>query len=350
MAQSPVETVVWTDAQHAAVVSQMLALIPEHVRVLAVGGPGRPEVAQLAQRLEVESHDDPRKLLVQCPSEFLVLASHQGITASQIRSAMDQGTVVLALEPVFESFDALEAIQRHGRRRSGGSSGQGGSGPGSSQRAGIHGGMGLWTLSPDFLFAPGWAKAADPLPVLGRIESLSWSGCGQSASGSLLQRLLEAWQVILHFVEMPQSVDAALFNDHNDVPQSLSELTGHMTVHARLGQSAAVVMQLSDQAGPFERRLQVLGQHGALHASDWAYALHDYRCDALEKSYLDVPEQAFAHLLSRHFRQVIDQRDAGVLRPVVNADQILACAAACQLSARTGQPESPSTLLSMHTS
>src|SRR5690606_19633230 len=128
--------------------------------------------------------------------------------------------LVLTLEPIAADLQSLDALAA---RRSAKPS-EPGRPPAPTTGAIIH--------APAFRLSPGFLSAADPYDVLGGRRSIGYESVGQPGTGSLFARLLDAWQTILAFVDLPESIDASLIGPTVDPPDDLRDMVGQLTAHA----------------------------------------------------------------------------------------------------------------------
>ncbi len=362
------EVVVWTDARHAQAVDGLLALMLEAgdtIELLAIGGPRVAAVDAIAKKYNAPRTDDLRHLLVEYPASQVLLADENGVSLDDLALAARQSQGVAMLEP------AVADLSEH-----------------TTLMAKLTSESAIIELLPAFDRAPGWSGAADPTEALGKVESVSMISLGTAGGQSLFARLYDAWRMVLSVSDAPETIDASLAGPLTEAPQDLRALTGHLAIHARLGHGRSAVLQVSDRGGPMSRTLHVIGDKARLRVSDTDYDLHDIAGPLIDQSPTHAPPHAtpgpqaslgdpqnsgaaihdhdaaetattsdnasdtrpdpterFVQLAADHWRHVIQRRSSGS-RPISVA-AILSCAAATLLSTRTGQPESPATLLAM---
>src|SRR5690606_6946868 len=128
---------------------------------------------------------------------------------------------------------------------------------------------------------------------------------------------------------------------------------------ARMNGQCAAILQVSDRLNTHRRLLQVIGDQGALDLTDTAYRMYSKDGTLVDEGTglgsgefpgLADPaasSDAFAELIAAQWRRLLDRGPAAPT-PVETEAQVLACCLACQLSARTGEAESPRKLLQMH--
>lgn len=324
------EATLWIDAQRAPLIGTVLDRMGTAIRPIAMGGPRSTPVAQLADKFGLSTEDDPRKLLINHPAAFVVLASVQGIGRDTLLHAIGHGAIILTIEPATDALETLTAIN----------------GKNTAPAAG------RFVTLPAFGKTPGWTSAADPGEVLGPLRSLSFSSLGNRGECSLFARLFDAWQTILGLTPIPESIDASIVQP-GELPEDLRDITGHLSAHARNPDGCSVVLQISDHAGAHERQLSILGDQGVLRVTDLSYSLCDSMGKPLDHKAAPSPspasDQLFADLLVKQWARLLDRPESIAPLPPAQSDaRVLACCLASLLSARTGQAESPAKLLSLH--
>lgn len=319
------EATVWTDGPRAAKLGEAIDLMGAAVRVIAVGGPRISEVDQLARRFDCAREDDLRKMLIEHPAAFVLLGTLDEATPADLATAVEQGSMMLAIEPAAAHADEIDTLT---------------SGDAATPA--------LVVAAPAFLASPGWTRAADPREALGQPRTLQFDSCGRPDEQSLFARLFDAWLTVLHFVGMPQSVDAALVGPVTDVPKDPRGLTGSLSAHARLGDGAAAYIHVSDRASVSRRRLHTLSDAADLLVRDSDYQLHDAAGQLIDEHRPKLARTGFADLIAAQWQRLLDRRDAQAPDPAGLDPEALACCHACLLSARTGTPEDPAKILQMH--
>jgi len=314
---------VWTDERHAAVVGRLLDALADDASPVAIAAARGVSVDRLAAALELTPIDDPRRA-AQIDASWWLVAGGEAIAPELLDKALGRGVQVAAIEPVFTRLDRWPRPTRGSNLR-----------PGAIHRL------------PDFFDAPGWTRAAEPLDDIGRPRCLSLVHLGRAGACSLLARLVDAWAIILALTELPVTVDAALAGLLEPPPSEPEELAGNLTAHARHPDGAASVIQVSERAGRHHRELSVVGELGSLCVSDSAFELWNAEADKTDAAVVETAPADFVGLTASQLRRRIQDPKS---RPMLGAGSAasLACALACLLSARTGEPESPRNLLSLN--
>jgi hypothetical protein len=320
------EVTIWTGARHAPLSGELMNLMGSSLKPIGVGGPPGAEVSHLAKELGCEPHDDLRKLLVDKPSAYLLMTSLEKVTPDDLYAVTDQGTTVLALDPIASDLQGLSASLKLGTAT---------------------GVAGRILLVPTFAQSPGFLGAADPNELLGDRRTIRFTSDGRPEHGSLFARLFDAWLTVLSFTMMPETIDASLASNVNDPPDDLKSLAGSLLAHARMPGANAALLEITDAAGQTGRVLRVRGDNASLRITDTAYTLRNTAGDMLDETTATGPD-GFVDMLAAQWHRLLDQPanaiSAGHAQPQADA---MACCLACLLSIRTGQPESPSKLLEM---
>lgn len=307
----PREMLIWTDGARLAVVREVVAQMAD-VSVLAVGGPGRGAVSDLAEALGVPGLDDPRQMLVDHPASVLLLGCSTGVRAEDVERAAASGTDVLWLDP-----------------------------PAGVEREVLRQGEGEWgrvACVPAWRMCPAWRSASEPQQVLGGVHSMSLTGMSPAGGPSLYGLLYDAMDLVVHLLGEPDGLEAALTGALVGPPEENEGLTGHLTVHLRFGERASVTLHLSDRAMGWSRRLVVLGEGGRLIMDDGTYELIDAEGGVLDEEGAAEERLGVAGLIARQWGWMAHQ----VMMPeAVNGEVIGACCSAVLLSCRTGGSESP---------
>ncbi|MEX0655420.1 MAG: hypothetical protein WD534_01895 [Phycisphaeraceae bacterium] len=327
------EVTVWADTAGAGAASAVLDRMGSAVRPIGVGGPRVTAVDQLARTLGCAREDDLRKMLVDRPAAFLLLATMRQASVEDVLTAVRQGTLVLALEPVAEELRELSAI------------GSGGGRPTGDAEAGPAGRI---VAAPAFDQSPGYLSAAEPGEALGEPRTIRYESLGQAGEGSLYARLLDGWRTVLEFSSLPMTVDASLAGAVAESPESLRDLAGALTAHGRMNDGSSAVLHVADRAGESRRALCVLGGEGQLRVDDVSYGLWQTTGELLDDARPETGA-SFADLVSWQWRRLIDRLDGVLPEPASprREAEALACCLASLLSIRTGQPESPAKLVQM---
>jgi hypothetical protein len=322
------EVLIWCNADHAALVREVMHLLPD-VSVAGLGGPRRGELADLAHELAVAPSDDLRQMLTERMPRFVLLASDGGYKPADLEPVLAAGGDLLAITPVAASTD--QVLEQDPSRP----------------------GRGRMLQLPLLRCSPGYLAAAEPETVIGRVDAMQLRLLAPPGTGGMAARLTDAFDLVVHLAGVPDLVDAGLSGPLTAVPDDLRGLTGHIAAHARYGGGTSVSVLLSDRAPLWRRSVTVIGRDATLLLHDNHYRLIFHRREAENAEATDQPaeqEQVAetparpAELIAEQWRWWMRQQ----IKPApVDRRAVLACAQTALLSCRTGQPESPHTLLRM---
>lgn len=213
----------------------------------------------------------------------------------------------------------------------------------------------LLRQTPLFRRSTVFAQARELLPLIGTARAIWASFCSPPGHGTLAARLVDACAALeaLPAGSLPDTVDATLAPTHARgavhlaPPERLRHLRGDLTANLRLNSGAAASIALCDHAGPWHRRLRVVGDQATIELSDNTLTITDPQGNSLESA--PAPKQPApaidaVEITASQARAELERRT--VPEPI-NWPAVLSLAEAALLSARTGQNESPATLLRM---
>lgn len=353
---SPHDAIIWTGVEQAAQVEATLQLMGPAVRPVAIGGPRVAEIDRLARAWGCPHEDDFRQLLRDRPAPFALLASMNGVDHEDLVALLSQGATVLSTEPIAADFDHLIEPDPHLNKPSLPlSSGKTADPDGVTTQsatvsAPIKTGGVVWV--PAMERSLGWQRAAEATQEVGSIQLLSFSSLGRPGDCSLFARLYDGWRLAVELIGLPEEIDASLTGPLREVPENPRGLTGHVGIHARMGNGRTAVIQVSDRAARLGRELSLIGDRGHLKISDHGYDLFDSTGQRLDGHRPTRQKNSrYAELIALHWKHLIDNPPTPSTAPKPPATpeaHILACCLACLLSARTGDPESPRKLLQLH--
>ncbi len=204
-----------------------------------------------------------------------------------------------------------------------------------------------------------FVQLREALAGLGHVRSVFLEFTTGPGAGALASRLVDACAVVegLPGVGIVEAVDASVAAPehagavHLALPEKARFLRGDMALHLRLGGGATGSMMLSDHAGPWRRRVRIVGEKGVIEASDAGVVVWEVGAGGAapvqggdgKDGRLEACPTDF-EVLGGLLRLELERRE--VSEPV-NWSAVLGIAEAALLSARTGQNESPETVLRM---
>jgi predicted dehydrogenase len=226
---------------------------------------------------------------------------------------------------------------------------------GDEQRAGAR--AGEIAFIPRFRRAPGARAMDEVLEAFGPPELVGLSFRAGPGQGSLAARMVDAMDAAVWLLGEPETIDASVRGPrsraglHLEPGESLRQLKGAASVHLRYADGRSVAMTLADNAGHWFRGLTLLGEKGCIRVDEIGFEWIDPTGDDLDR----YPRErrgkkggatAFgaSHVLSDALTRALSRADAGAPPDLIRP---LAMTEAAMLSARTGQPESPRTILRM---
>lgn len=221
------------------------------------------------------------------------------------------------------------------------------------------GGGGEWaTFAPSFRRGPAMRAAADVLGQLGAVHTVSVEFLSGRGEGPLGARLFDAAETVCSLLGDAESVDAMYVWPgrgkivHPTVGESLRGLSGMMTVNIRFADGRAASIVAGDHAvgcGRWSRRACIVGEKGRLIVHDDGFELFGADGRTFDRSapVLPAPEsQSLAGaVLADQLRRLLEMAPPVV--PPTDYARILSVTGAILLSARTGEVESPETILRM---
>ncbi len=310
------EAAIWTDAKRSALCRRVAEALPA-VRVLAVGSGRRSDAAELAEPLDAEPFDDLRQMLVERPPSHLLLATTVGVKRDDLRAALADGVNVLTFDPFAGNVDQVLSDDRNRDT------------------------VGRLVQAPLLRLTPGWRAAADPQQVTGPVRSLNITAVSPPEGGSLFARLADAFDTAIHLIGIPERIDAMLATTLPEPPQELRGLTGSMSVQLRYGDDAGATFQVSDDAAVWRRALVAVGAQATFRLHDAGYELFGPEAELIDSA-TDLAEPDPAALIAEQWRWMITHRSGPA---PVDRRAVIACCETALLSCRTGESESPDTLL-----
>ena len=307
--------------------------------VIAAGTPDtRVAGPDLAAALHAEPVSDLRRALASTDADLVVFAAAgagQDYVLDDpelLRSLADRGVRLASLEPTPAAAVDLPRFAKAG-------------------------GDDLVRFVPSTRRSRGFRSAAEVIQTMGAPRTLAVSQRSGVGQGSLFARLFDAMEIVFSILGEPESIDAgnagpvSASGVHLAPGESLRDLRGDMTANLRFGGARSCSLALSDSAGRWFRGATLVAQGGSLRMDDKSFELiaPDGRTIDRSRSRLasgsrDDPGAVDA--IAEQLTQLLDPR-APRLPPLAGQGHaaVLAMCEAALLSARTGQPESPTTFL-----
>lgn len=304
---------------------------------LEVVAAGVPAIASLrtATLLDREASDDFRRTIAEHPEAGLVMfalsnderdaLTHPG---SLPRALTASDTPILSIEPVAPSLNDVRRLNEDH--------------PAWLQR---------FHRAPNLMAAPGAVAALAALESFGRVRSIDLA-LRSGGEVSLAALLIDAMEFVAATLGEPESIDASLSG--LDAPSglrltvgdALTSITGDLSAHLRFADDRAAAISLSDRAGLWFRGATLLGAGGCIRFDDRSFEWTD-------SAGATVDESAATSKVALSFDELFQQQAEAIFAgrseptPPLRRIKAYALAEAALLSARTGQPESPATILRM---
>lgn len=348
----PRRTLLWFSSSQAALVRKVVELASLDVVGWGVSDAGGAGVGLAREAFAGEPLDDARRALMTVEADVALIATASAGAGPSplddpalLRSCAEKGMKIASLEPGPGTTQAQAAMERA---------------PASATTDGAPPPP-LAPIEP-VRFVPamrrskGFRAAAEAIERVGPARTLAIAMRGGHGQGSLAARLFDAMDLVLAILGEPESIDAAnagpasLAGVHLAPGERLRDLRGDITANLRFGSGRAASLTLSDSAGRWFRGVMLLGQNGALRLDDKSFELIDAAGQTVDRSRSRISSGApddpgAAEAIAEQVQMLLDPR-APRTAPTP-ALTVLAMCEAALLSARTGQPESPATILRM---
>lgn len=313
--------IAWILPEHAGFVAKAASLAG--LEICAVGCPVRGETQSLADRLCVEPLTDLRAALASIDTDlaFLTAAGRDAaqIDARTVQAAEGRGVHLATTGPFTPGLiDAAE----HGLFKE-----QTGARPINA----IH-------LVPRTRTHPVFRAAAEVIEGFGQIDLISVESNTPAACGALPAAMLAAIDIVLSLVGVPELVDAAA----PGVYKQLGDLTGHAAALLRFPDGRAGQIAASDRAA-WGWRATLTGPAGRLTLRPSGFDWYNAAGEKLDEHRGEDRWRDPAETLAASLRELLDP--AAPRGPATGWAQLLGTAEAALLSARTGQAETPATIM-----
>ncbi len=343
-------TIAWLDASQAGLVARVAELAG--LRIVAAGGPrrgaakGRSPGGEPALIEGATGFDDLRHATATIDAKLLLAATSEpsepgrtnhdhALDAEILKQCRGRSLLVVSLEPAPGSVVEL-----------------------ASSRAGA--GSDGARFVPLLAHARSWANTSDALANFGAIRTVSIAARCAPGEGTLGGRLFDAMHLLHQLLGTPEQIDAAVVA--GDAVQGLrpapaetvAGLRGDLTANLRFAGGRAASLSLSDRAGPWFRAGAVLGEGGSIRFTESGFEHLSVDGTLVDESpakpkpgsrkKATEPVTA-AGAIAEQIRRGLDPHTPAP--EPYNLAGVLAMCEAAVLSARTGQPESPETILRM---
>jgi hypothetical protein len=342
----PTPAVAWLAPDQGDLVQAIAARL--NLRITAVGcaEPGRR--ADLADRFNAQPLSDPRAALAATtaplflfadPGDFGARAAHDD--ARVIRAAGERGVRVATLEPMPASVLELVAGLEPGQAPLD-------AGPRAQWAHPVP--LSRWTSQI--------REIIEILDAFGTVRAAAIHALGAPAHGSLGARLFDAMDLVLAILGQPETIDASFVAAAAGQPlhaapgDTLRGLHGDLAAHLRFADGKSATLLASNQAAQWERVVTLLGPGGRLRVYADGFEWVNPQGEKIDASRQRRIIRGASATVPPAVLAISDQLEtllqAGSAAPgVPDYARVLALAQAALLSARTGEGESPGTILRM---
>lgn len=354
---------VWLDLNQVDLVRAAL-----HGTGLMLVGAGCTQLgraAEVAEALGTRPLEDLRGALTTSDADVMLLAScgdfgavGEGATAARRGAAgigaddlavladrRSRGGVILTIEPMPAS-----ALQLSAPALTAGDHSTDPAAPGIAPATG-YGSIEWVTVAPLLRRASVMRTASDVLSHLGPLHTVTAEFFAGPGEGSLGARLFDAIDFVTSLLGDAETVDAMYVWPgrgrivHPVVGESLRDLAGVITANLRFPDGRAAAIACGDHSvgcGRWSRRVTLIGEGGRVSLTDAGF---EYVSSRGEVDRSAQREAGLADLLREQLVAAIDPRSPAA--PPTAWTRVLTTAGAALLSARTGEAESPETILRM---
>lgn len=331
MDSPPINTLCWLRADQVALVRAVASR--GNLNIVAAGTEDRGRSAAVAAELapQARAESDLRAALSATDAGVVLLADAGDFgelpaDASAVAAARARGALICSLEPIPPSVSATSAAEWSQV----------------AAAAPLHAQV-VNLASPES--NPAMREARHTLESFGAMTALAVSVTAGPEVGSLGARLYAAMDLLFLFAGQPEVVSAQIVQPRalrGGRFEKLAQLQGTLTASVRFADQRAAAILASNQNGPWRHGVTILGEGGCLRVWDAGFVWTDPSGRIVDEHRTDPPadaEPAPAGLEQR-LRNAIESP-----RPHAHNAIVLAMAETALLSARTGNAESPSTLL-----
>lgn len=289
-----------------------------------------PDGPAVAESLGAAPAPDLRSMLASASTGIVLIADqsglayHDGMNALEaVLAAAQRGIQIVSLEPI--------------------------------PAAALHLSSPAWRDAPDTVrerisFVPlarrssAFAGMAELLNQFGEIETVGVRVLCTRAAGSLGARLFGLCELLVTLMGTPESIDAAHVSD-SPTPDTLRGLHGHLTANLRFPGGRSATILASDSAARWSRSITLIGPGGVIDASDHRIRWIAPAGNVLDESTMSDEANPVALEAALIADSIVASLTPAFRSTPIDMNATLALAQAALLSARTGHPESPGTIL-----
>lgn len=326
-----VRTLCWLREAQIPLVQAVAAQIGLHI--VAAGTEERGRAAAIASELgpDVRAEHDLRAAVSTTDAALILLADPGDFgelpaDAAAIASARARGTAVCSLEPIPPSMAAIGASEWTQ----------------SLEGSPLHFHM-INAASPQSNTPI--VEALHAMESFGQATALALGVTAGPDAGSLGARIFAAMDLLFLFAGQPELISASIAQPRGLRSPRLDRLAqthGMLTASVRFADHRAATILASNQSNPWHHGLTILGASGRMRIWDEGFVWTDPRGQVVDEHRVEaatVTNPAAASLAERI------RRALHTPTPCAHHATVLAMAETALLSARTGNAESPATLL-----
>ncbi|MHC4976783.1 MAG: hypothetical protein ACYTF7_09285 [Planctomycetota bacterium] len=291
----------------------------------AVGHDGRSgQAAQMAESLDARACTHLHELTQHAEGALVLLGTTPQEDLDQIHELCARAERVVTLTPIPSSIKEAHADGAPGRTR-------------------------LPTFTPLWRSTRGVRSLIEAIETSSMPRVLSIASTSDAHCGGLGARLFDAMDMVHTLLGEPELIDASIHPPRHGGLQlqpgnTLSMLSGEMSVHIRCHDQSSATLALSDRGGSWVRSISAMGDAGTMRCEHDHFTWTHSDGHVVEDSDA-TPDLTFEETVADSVGRELDIHSQ-TWRPV-NTARVMSMCEAAMLSARTGQGESPATVLRM---
>jgi len=336
---TPIETIAWLSPAQTGLVREVAE--EAGLKLIGAGSPQRGASGGVAADLGAPTVDDLRHaiasasniaILIADPGEFGI---KEGIADREaVLDAQSRGVQIATLEPIPASALDLTAAGWVG----------------TSPRA-----VDAISFVPLARQSTGYRAASELIEEFGLVRSMSVEVFCDRSHGTLGARLFSAMELVHTVMGDPDkifctSVSPAHKQGYSFNSETLRGLHGDLAATMRFGDGRAASIVASDHASGWSRRITLLGDEGRLYLNDDGFVWTASDGSINDRAHISenptpVNPNAAVRVIGDGLSRAL-RKETRSFAPLDHG-QVLALGQTALLSARTGQPESPLTLMNM---
>ena len=338
--ESPaIPTIAWLSPQQIDLVRDVAA--EAGLELVGAGSPNRGSAGAVAKSLETAAVSDLRHAVASANAGLVLLADpgefgvKEGIADREaVLDAQSRGVRIATFEPVPASALDLTAAGWVD----------------TTPRA-----VDAISFVPLARQSAGYRAASELIEEFGLVRSMSVEVFCDRSHGTLGARLFSAMELVHTVMGDPDqifciSVSPAHKQGYAFSGDSLRGLHGDLSANMRFADGRTASIVASDHASGWSRRVTILGDEGRLYFNDDGYVWTAADGSINDKAHVsDATHDVHPNPAVRVISEGLSRTVRGGTQAVAPLDhgQVLALGQTALLSARTGQPESPLTLMNM---